>query len=187
MNKKLAFLVFAFVLMAAAVLDGAFAASISDQYADLSAVESNIASRINGTSIYNYNLQLENIALNHSLSFYSFRSSGSAGANVTAAWIQGQFESFGELQTQMEPFNFTTWSLLAQPVLVINADVNLVSFQCEHYSCPTPDEGVNASLVTLHLPYDPAAWIAVDTTGPRFDPVDGMLWPHSSEWSAQAQ
>lgn len=167
MHRKFAFLGLAFLCTIALVLNNALAASATSQYEHLSSVESEIVSRINGTNIYNYNLELQKIALDH----YSFRSSGTVGANETAGWIQEQFESFG-LETSAEPFEFTTWSLLAQPVLIINFDGNLSttddqvavgSFQCEHYSWPTPDKGVNASLVTLPLPYDPAAWIAVNT------------------------
>ncbi len=177
---------FALLLTTAIVLGSPFAASATSQYANLSSVESDIVSRINGTSIYNYDLQLENTALNHTLSFYSFLSSGSVGANEAAAWIQEQFDSFGGLQTQMEPFNFTTWNLLTQPTLTIDADGNLnttadqvaiKSFQSAHYSWPTPENGTFASVVTLPLPYaatertaeianyDAAAWNAVNTTG----------------------
>lgn len=173
MRKKLALLGFAFLWIVALVLNGAFAASPASQFQHLSSVESEIVSRINGTGIYNYDLQLENIALDHNQSLYSFRSSGSVGANVTATWIQQQFESFG-LETQNESFEFTTWNLAAQPVLIIDADGNpnttndqlpIPSFQCEHLSWPTPDGGTFARLVTLPARYDPATYIAVNTTG----------------------
>jgi hypothetical protein len=173
MQKKLALLGFAFLCIMALVLSSGLAASEIGQYPHLSSVESEIVSRINGTNIYNYDLEMEKIALNHSISLYSFRSSGSVGANKTASWIQEQFESFG-LETHNETFELTTWNLLAQPVLIIDADGNLSttddqatirSFQCEHYSWPTPDAGVFAGLVTLPLPYTGAGWVSVNTTG----------------------
>jgi hypothetical protein len=173
MHKKLAFSGLAFLWITALVLSNEFAVSQSNQYSHLSSVESEIVSRINGTSIYDYDLDLEKIALNHSLSLYSFRSSGSVGANATAAWIQQQFESFG-LETNAESFEFTTWNLLAQPALVVDTDGNLSStddqvtigsFQCEHYSWPTADDGVFARLVTLPLPYSGIPWDETNTTG----------------------
>lgn len=173
MYKKFAFLALAFLWIMALLLSNALAASATSRYSHLSSVESEIVSRINGADIYNYDLELRNIALDHSLSLYSFRSSGSAGANETANWIQAQFESFG-LDTHLEPFEFATWNLLAQPVLIIHTGGNLSttddqvtinSFQCEHYSWGTTDGGVNASLVTLPLPYDSIRWVAVNTTG----------------------
>lgn len=200
MHKKLVLLGFAFLCIAALVLSSASATSATSQYQHLSSVESEIVSRINGTSIYNYDLELEKIALDHNQSLYSFRSSGSVGANETARWIQEQFVNFG-LETHAEQFEFTTWNLLAQPVLIIGADGNLNatdnqvtirSFQCEHYSWPTPDAGVSASLVTLPLPpadsqadvgsqnYDAAAWNAINTTG-RVLLIGGEVkW--SSQW-----
>lgn len=173
MRKKLALLGFAFLWITVLVLNGAFAASAPSQFQHLSSAESEIVSRINGTSIYNYDLQLEKIALDQSQSLYSFRSSGSVGANETATWIQQQFESFG-LETQAESFEFTTWNLVAQPVLIIDADGNLnttndqvsiPSFQCDHLSWPTPDNGTFVRLVTLPASYDPASYVAVNTTG----------------------
>ena len=148
--------------------------SATSEYPRLSSVESEIVSQINGTNIYDYDLQLENIALNQSLSGYTFRSSGSPGTNATADWIQEQFEGFG-LQTTMEAFNFTTWSLSGQPTLVIYGDggpnvsssqVAISSFQCEQYSWSTPVGGINASVVTLpSYSADPGAWASPDTAG----------------------
>jgi hypothetical protein len=152
---------------------------------NLTSVESQIVSMINGTNAYNYDLELEKIGLNHSLSGYSFRSSGSVGANESARWIQEQFEGFG-LETLAESFEFTTWNVMTKPVFKIDRDGNpnttddqvvINSFQPEHYSWPTPEGGVYAQLVTLPMPdiasrqgiggarYDPAAWLAVNTTG----------------------
>jgi hypothetical protein len=148
-------------------------------------VENQIVGVINGTEAYNYDLELESMTLNHTISGYSFRSSGSVGANASAEWIQGQFESFG-LETHAEAFQFTTWNMVSPPVLKVDLDGNsnttddqvvIDSFQPKHYCWPTPDGGVYAQLVTLPLPdvqshagvggarYDPAAWIAVNTTG----------------------
>ncbi len=39
------------------------------------------------------------------------------------------------------------------------------SFQCEHYSWPTADDGVFARLVTLPVPYSGIAWNQTNTTG----------------------
>jgi hypothetical protein len=173
MHKRFALLGFVFLLIVAPVLNSALEVSATSQYQHLSSAESEIVSRINGTSIYNYDLELEKIALDHNQSLYSFRSSGSVGANETATWIQRQFKSFG-LEPQLEPFELTTWNVVAQPVLIIDADGNLnttddqvqiSSFQCEHYSWPTPDGGTFAGLVTLPARYDAATWIATDTTG----------------------
>lgn len=172
MYKKFALLGLAFLCLVTVVLNSALVASATSHYQHLSSVESEIVSGISGTSIYDYDLEMEKIALNHSRSLYSFRSSGSLGANQTASWIQEQFESFG-LETYAEPFESTTWNLLAQPTLMIDSDENLSttddqvtirSFQCEHYSWPTPDGGLFAGLVTLPLPYSGLAWVGVNTT-----------------------
>ena len=152
---------------------------------NLTSVENQIISMINGTNAYNYDLELENMTLNHTISGYSFRSSGSVGANATAEWIQEMFESFG-LETQAEAFQFTTWNMMTQPVLKVDLDANpnttedqvvIDSFQPQHYSWPTPEGGVFAPIVILPMPevsshagvqgarYDPQAWLAVNTTG----------------------
>lgn len=173
MQKKYAFLALAFLCVIELVLSSALAASQTSQYQHLSSAESEIVSRVNGTNIYNYDLELEKIALNHSISLYSFRSSGSVGANETATWIQEQFERF-ELDTHNETFQFTTWNLLAKPILIIDADGNqsttddqevISSFQCEHYSWPSPEEGVFDNLVTLPVAYTAATWNAINVTG----------------------
>lgn len=141
--------------------------------------EQQVVEAVNGSRAYNYALELENIAFRH----HTFRSAGSAGANETANWIKEQFESFG-LETWLEPFQFTNWTLLSKPSLIIddngnqstiNDQVVMSSFQSEHYSWPTPEGGVFADLVTLPLPpahdhselkaIDMTKWNAVDTTG----------------------
>jgi len=147
----------------------------------LSDLERQVLSLVNGTRAYNYDLELEEIALQH----YAFRSGGSAGAEEAAYWIKERFESFG-LAAWLEPFEFTNWTLLEKPSLIIDEDGNqgttgdqvvISSFQCEHYSWPTPEEGIFADLVILPLPpaadhtelgknpIDTTAWDAVNTTG----------------------
>ncbi|MCJ7469306.1 M28 family peptidase [Candidatus Bathyarchaeota archaeon] len=143
--------------------------------------EQQVVALVNGSRAYNYDLELENIAYGH----YAFRSGGSIGANETANWIKTQFESFG-LVTHLEPFSFTTWDVLDRPWFLIDDDGNqnttidqivISPFQCEHYSWPTPEDGVFADLVILLLPsaadrseiglrpINMTAWNAVDTTG----------------------
>lgn len=147
--------------------------------------EPQIIGQVNGTNAYNYDLELEKIAFNHTLAHYSFRAAGSSGANASADWIKAQFESFG-LEAYKEPFQFTNWDLLSRPTLIVDDDGNLGttndqvtinSFQSEHYSWPTLQNGVFADLVILPLPpaasraeigvnpIDQAAWNAIDTTG----------------------
>lgn len=146
-----------------------------------SLAERHVISHINGSRAYDYDLEMENIAFKH----YAFRSGGSAGANETANWIKGQFESFG-LEAWLEPFEFTTWDLLSKPSLFIDDDgnrsttldqVTLSSFQSEHYSWPTSENGSFADLVVLPLPeatdyfelgknpINTTAWNAINTTG----------------------
>jgi len=140
---------------------------------------------INGTSAYSFDLELERLTLDHTISRYSFRSSGSVGANETAHWIQEKFESF-DLETHAEEFQFTTWNMMTQSVLRVDLDSNpnttddkvvIKSFQPEHYCWPTPEGGVFAPIVILPLPevssqagvqgarYDAGAWLGVNTTG----------------------
>jgi len=143
--------------------------------------EQQIVALVNGSRAYDYDLELENIAFGD----YAFRAGGSIGANETANWIKGQFESFG-LETWLEPFQFTTWDLSSEPSLLTDDDgdqgttsdqIVISSFQCEHYSWPTPESGVFADLVVLPLPeaanrdelgtktINMTEWNAIDTTG----------------------
>lgn len=154
------FLTLVFLPLLLQLLNGQSATSAIDQHPHLTTSESEIIARINGTNAYNYDLELEKLALNHSNSNYAFRSAGSTGANEAAQWIKGQFESFG-LETSMEPFEFTNWNLLTQPMLVIDDDGEastlsdqriIRSFQSIHYSWPTPEDGVFRDLVVLPLP-----------------------------------
>ena len=152
----------------------------ANSYLSLTSQELEIIRLVNGTNAYNYDLELEKIALNHSISDYAFRSAGSPGANETAKWIKKQFESFG-IDTYIESFEFTNWTLISQPILVIDDDGNasstddqrvISSFQSTHYSWPTPKGGVFSDLVIIPLPanieskfYNASAWNAVNTTG----------------------
>jgi len=160
--------------------------SKENQFPRLAPKESEIVSRVNGTSAWNYDLELEKIALDHSNSNYAFRSSGSVGANETAQWIKEQFQNFG-LETTLESFEFATWNLRNRPSLAIydgdsSAESNqmiISSFQSTHYSWPTPEGGVLRDLVVLPLPenlsrsqvfawrmpYNVTAWNALNTTG----------------------
>lgn len=130
-------------------------ASTSESSA-LNSLEQQVVGLVNGTEAYDYDLELENIALSHP----DFRSAGSLGANETANLIKAKFESFG-LETWLESFKFWNWSLSGKPSLVIDVDGNrstkadqvvIDSFQCEHYSWPTPLNGTFAPLVVLPLP-----------------------------------
>ncbi len=155
------------------------------QSAALTDLESQFVAKVNGTNAYNFDLELERIAFNHSLSKYSFRSAGSSGANATADWIVEQFESFG-LETYKEPYQFTNWDVQTKPTLLIDEDGNFTtttdqtiidSFQSVHYSWPTPLGGAFGDLVVLPLPpaanigqigmnpINMTAWNAIDTTG----------------------
>lgn len=139
---------------------GNLAVQADGQYPHLSNQESQVVSLVNGTRAYDYDLELENIALNHSLSDYAFRSSGSPNANRTADWIKSQFESAG-LEASLESFQFTTWKLSGQPMLVLDEDgdpntandkIATESFQCQHFSWPTPVNGTFTDLSILPLP-----------------------------------
>lgn len=179
-----AFLTF---LASTLLLSTLFCASLVEPnaYSSLIPLTSQISGMVNGTNVYNYDLELEKIALNHSLSKYSFRSAGSSGANATADWILRQFENFG-LEAYKESFQFTNWEVLSKPTLVIDDDgnprtigdqVEISSFQSVHYSWPTSSGGVFADLVVLPLPpaanydeiginpIDLTEWNGIDTTG----------------------
>jgi len=163
--------------------------SSNAQSSDLTAQESKVTSEVNGTNAYDYDLELEGIALDHNVSGYSFRSAGSPGANATANWIEDQFQSLG-LETQLEPFDFTNWYLPSSPTLVVDqqgssnatgGQVAIGSFEPVQYSCPTPEGGVSGDIVVLPLPnglsysnfvsgdilgqYFHLEWSGIDTTG----------------------
>jgi hypothetical protein len=121
-------------------------------------------------------MELEQIAYNHTLSNYSYRSGGSSGANATVDWLMEQFGNLG-LEAWKEQFSFTNWEVSDKPQLVIDDDGNfstngdqtsIDSFLCEHYSWPTPPEGVSADLVVLPLPqaadYSQIGWYPINAT-----------------------
>ena len=157
---KTALLALAFLLLLSLVPNSQLAASDNSRNPHLSPRESEIIARINGTNTYNYDLELEKLALNTSIPNYAFRSAGSAGASEAAQWIKRQFESFG-LESSMEQFEFTTWNLLSKPAFVIDDDGDsntlsdqeiVESFQPAHYSWPTAQGGLLRDLVVLPLP-----------------------------------
>jgi len=182
--RKTVFLALVFLSLLSLVLGNHFAATAINGTSSIMPRESEIIERINGANAYNYDLELEKIALNHSISNYAFRSTGSAGASEAAKWIKTQFESLG-LETSMESFEFTTWNLLSKPTLAIDEDGNasttsdqkiIRTFQPEHYSWPTPEGGVFRDLVVLPLPessrlgfgkgfINSTTWNAINTTG----------------------
>jgi len=174
--KKLILLMFALALMLSSIRNEQSQASATPE--SLSSQESQIVALVNGTRAYSYDLELEKIALNHSVSLYSFRSSGSVGANATAIWLKNQFEGFG-LSTSLESFEFTNWNLLEQPALVIDEDgiadtaydqIMVSSFQSAHYSWPTPESGVFDDLVVLPLP-DAGSYGGIGA-----NPINTTLW-----------
>jgi peptide/nickel transport system substrate-binding protein len=183
--------------------------SFGSEEALLSFAEQRVVALVNGSRAYNYDLDLESIAYQH----LAFRSSGSEGANESANWIKEKFESFG-LEAWLEPFEFTTWDLSSKPSLVIDDDGNpsttsdqttINSFQCEHYSWPTPESGTFADLVILPLPeaaniseigknpINTTEWDAIDTTGKivligkevRWDP--DYIWEYTYQAKLRAQ
>jgi len=155
--------VLALILLACALLPlmlGLLAVQADGQYPHLSDQEAQVVSLVNGTRAYDYDLELERIALDHNLSDYAFRSTGSPNANRTADWIKDQFDGFG-LETSLESFQFTTWNLPSQPILVLDEDGNpntaddqtsVRSFQCQHFSWPTPANGTFTDISILPLP-----------------------------------
>lgn len=185
MNKKVAFSGLLCLSLLSLVVGSQLANSTNDQNPRLTNEELEIVTRVNGTKAYDYDLELERIALNRNISNYSFRSSGSPGANETATWIRRQFESLSLDETHMESFEFVTWNLLSQPMLIIDIDgnqsttadqVSVHSFQSEHYSWPTSGS-VFSDLVVLPLPeassrygvvygrINTTAWNSINTTG----------------------
>lgn len=151
---------FVFVLALAVSSSCCDQRQVSASYAGLSPQESQIVALVNGTRAYGYDLELEKIALNRSVSHFSYRSSGSAGANATALWLRDQFAGFG-LSTSLESFEFANWNLLGQPALVVDEDSDILttndqtlmsSFQSAHFSWPTSESGVFADLAFLPLP-----------------------------------
>ncbi|MEM3577330.1 MAG: M28 family peptidase [Candidatus Bathyarchaeia archaeon] len=166
MKKQFFVLLLGFSVLASPLLPFRMSIVYGSTSTGLSSLEEQIVGLANGTRAYGYDLQLENIALAHP----DFRSAGSIGALEAANWIKAQFESFS-LDAWLEPFTFKNWTLSEKPSLIIDEDGNqsttsdqtvIDSFQCEHYSWPTPDDGVFTDLVVLPLDDD---WSSIDTTG----------------------
>ncbi len=147
----------------------------------LSANELQIVSLVNGTRVYQYASELENVALSN----YAYRSGGSRGVNETARLIAEKFRDLG-LETWNESFPFTNWDLLSKPSLTLDEDgnpgtvgdqVNVTSFESDHLSYPAPAGGVFADLVVLPLPIaanrgeigvrpiNSTAWSSINTAG----------------------
>lgn len=164
---------------------------------DLSLLEEQVVALVNGSRAYDYDLELEKIALRH----HAFRAGGSTGANEAANWIEDQLEALG-LEAWLEPFQFTNWTLLSKPFLVVDEDGNqdttedqvmIHSFQSTHYSWPTPEEGVFADLVILPLPdvaspdkigdnqINMAEWNAINTSGRVVLVGREVRWSHDWE------
>lgn len=200
MRKKISFPILMLTLLLSTLSSAVFTRPAGSS--TLTSVESQIVEMVNGTKAYDYDLELEKIAYNHTLSNYAFRAAGSSGANATADWLMKQFESFG-LETYKESFQFTNWDVLSKPTLIIDDDGNssttgdqiaIDSFQCEHYSWPTSPSGAFADLVVLPLP--PAAsyfelgvnsinqteWNAINTTGKILLIGREVRW--SSSWQS---
>jgi hypothetical protein len=160
MSRKLVVLAILFLLASPLLMQTGNFARADTQNPHLSDKESQVTSLVNGSRTYDYDVELERITLDPSISGYSFRSAGSPGANQTANWIMNQFEALG-LAAQLESFEFTNWYLPSQPTLVVDLDgnsstvndqVTVNSFQAAHCSWPTPQEGIANKLVFLPLP-----------------------------------
>ena len=180
MNKKTLSLALALTVLFSTVVNVQFRRTLDYVGAaeSLTSQESQVVALVNGTNAYRYDLELEKIALNHSVSGYSFRSGGSAGATATAMWLRDKLVSFG-LDVSLESFDFTNWNLPIQPILIVDEDGDnsttndqtlMSSFQYEHYSWPTPEGGVFADLVVLPLP-SAASFDEISTK-----PIDSTLW-----------
>ncbi len=159
--------------------------TVSRVSSGLTTAEAQILGLVNGTNAYEYDLELERIAYNHTLSNYSYRSGGSSGANATSDWLVEQLVNMG-LEVHKEQFQFTTWEVVSKPELIVDDDgdfgtpgdqTSFDCFTCEHYSWPTPPGGVFADLVVLPLPpassysqigmypINATEWNSIDTTG----------------------
>jgi hypothetical protein len=104
-----------FSIMLSVLSLSSLASPFSSRYAEsvtAATVASQIVGKANGTNAYNYDLETERIANNHSFSNYAFRSSGSKGANATPDWIADQSQNFG-LDTYEKAFHLTNWDVLS--------------------------------------------------------------------------
>jgi len=157
------------------------ASPVSASIGNISEQEDAVLHLVNGSSIYQIDRQLEAIGLKYP----AFRSAGSAGANETAAFIFDKFNELG-LQTWNETFDFQTWDLRRPPTLYVDMDANastvedreqLRSFQADHLSWPSMQNGSEGAIVVLPLPktssydeigfksLDASSWSGINTTG----------------------
>jgi len=180
MNKKTLSLALVLTMLFSAVVNVQFRRTLDYVGAaeSLTSQESQVVALVNGTNAYRYDSELEEIALNHSVSGYSFRAGGSAGATATAIWLRDRLVGFG-LDVSLESFEFTNWNLPSQPSLIIDEDgdnstnsdqTQMSSFQSEHYSWPTPEGGIFADLVVLRLP------AASNFSDIGRNPINATLW-----------
>jgi hypothetical protein len=163
----------------------------------MSQAEHDIVNQIKGESIARSASHMENLAKAN----FASRSAGSLGANQTADWILSSFISAG-LSAAKEYFPFITWDLMSRPSLVVDRDGSnltqndreqLMSFNCEHWSQPTPSGSANASLAVLPLPpaethsdlgmnpLSTVEWNQVDVTGKVLIIGREVRWVYSWE------
>ncbi len=126
----------------------------------IASTESEVVGLVSGESAYDYDLQLEKMTLDHTISHYSFRSAGSTGATASAEWLVEAFNRTG-LESYTETFEFTTWGLISPPSLVLDIDndpatagdqIKLASFTPKHLGWPTGRDGIFGQIVLLPLP-----------------------------------
>ena len=163
---------------------------------DITEQEKVILHLVNGSSIYQLDKQLEAIGLKYP----AFRSAGSIGANETADFIYKTFNGMG-LHTWNESFDFQTWDLRKVPSLMVDMDgnastvedrVELESFQADHLSWPSLQNGSEGAVVVLPLPntssyseirytpLDADSWEGINTTGKIVVVGREVRW--NSEW-----
>ncbi|MDD1771053.1 MAG: M28 family metallopeptidase [Methanomassiliicoccales archaeon] len=184
-------------LSIAAVLLCIFQAYAQQVSADTSSSESVVLGTIDGSSILDDMMALENIASSN----FASRSAGSRGANESADWILERFGSMG-LSARKEGFVFPAWDLRSEPKMVLDADGNfsstgdqleVKSFGCEQWSKPTPAGGVNGTICVLPLPeanygdlgstpINWTAWNGIDTTGKILVIGREVRW--ASDWES---
>ena len=133
------------------------------------------AGLMNTTKVYNTDLEIENITANTSISLYSYRSSGSKGANAVREYIVNKFEAYG-LNVTEESFDFWTWELYSKPYLILDVDNNFstledqynLTFYASHYTLPLrDDQSYEVYVVTLPKQYEdipPEFWDNLNLT-----------------------
>lgn len=109
---------------------------------------------VDGASVWRNATVLEQLGA----SYPAYRCAGSAGANASADWILSRFQEQG-LETWTEEFQFYGWDLTSKPSMVVTfqngssaSNLSLGSFQAEHFSFATPNEGALGEVVLLPLP-----------------------------------